>query len=153
MSIAASIDVKLENFHKKTTPIFEIIDVLINHGWTFNENKYITYLPFGDKDDFDWQTDENIDIAQLKKIFELKEHADEIVGIMMYWKNSEIGGSFLFWPSSTYETFSLNFNAFRPMINLQDNYEIIDFQWYLKRLLPCLDDAFGVESFSFEQHR
>ena len=153
MSIAASINVKLENFHKKTTPIYEIIDVLINNEWTFNENKYITYLPFGDKDDFDWQTDENIDIAQLKKIFELKEHADEIVGIMMYWKNSEIGGSFLFWPPSTYETFSLNFNAFRPMINLQNNYEIIDFQWYLKRLLPCLDATFGVESFSFEQHR
>lgn len=154
MSISASIDITLQSSTQKRKAAFDIIYILTQSGWSFINNNYTSYLPLNDNDEFDWTTEQNIDSEQLRKLFETKEQAHEIVGILMVWNNSEIGGSFLFWPKEiSCKTFSVNFNAFRPMVKLNDNHEIIDFKWYLERLLPPLEEAFGIEAFSFEQQK
>lgn len=151
MSITASIDINLKNNNNKLIPSIEIIRVLINNGWTLVHNNYVSYLPLGDKDSYDWQDSQNMNIDDLAVTFYKKERAEETVGIMMTWKDTFIGGDFLFWPSKiAYPTLSINLNADRPLIALTDNYKIIDFQYYLLRLLPPLNDEFCVEGFSFE---
>jgi len=153
MAISASIDITLNKINREKISTFNIVKELIDYGWEINHNDVISYQQLGAKDITPW-INNSITIEELQEIMVEKDSRDEINGIMMTWQQTEFGGDFLFWSRETsHTTFSLNFNAFRPMINLQNNYEIIDFQWYLKRLLPCLDASFGVESFSFEQHR
>jgi hypothetical protein len=143
MSVSASIDIILSE--KKTA--VEIINRLMNFGWTLaTKDGYIGYLPLGDKDDFHWQA-EKISFEALTKILHEKERANEIVGVTMTWKDTEIGGSFLFWRNDSLETFSMCTDGNRQRTILDGNYEITDFQWYLAKLLPPLD----VEYFSFYQ--
>jgi hypothetical protein len=133
-----------------TTPSSKIIDNLMANGWQLNDQGKISYLPLGDKDNYDWQIQQDIDYLDLLKIVKNKELNNEPVGIIMSWKNTAIGISIIIRKEGT---LSIDLNINRQDFALNDHYKITDFQWYLKRLLPCLDDAFGVESFSCEQHR
>ena len=133
-----------------TTPSSKIIDNLMANGWQLNDQGKISYLPLGDKDNYDWQIQQDIDYLDLLKIVKNKELNNEPVGIIMSWKNTTIGISIIIRKEGT---LSIDLNINRQDFALNDHYKITDFQWYLKRLLPCLDDAFGVESFSCEQHR
>jgi hypothetical protein len=154
MSISASLDIILQTSNNEEAHAFDIINILSGAGWSFINNAYISYLPLHDNDEFNWKTEKNIAAKELEKLLISKEKANELVGILMTWANTEIGGDFLFWPKEvSNKTFSVNLNAFRPMVKLNSNYEIIDFQWYLEKLLPPLEEAFGVESFLFEQQR
>jgi hypothetical protein len=133
-----------------TTSSSKIIDNLMANGWQLNDQGKISYLPLGDKDNFDWQIQQDIDYLDLLKIVKNKELNNEPVGIIMSWKNTAIGISIIIRKEGI---LSIDLNINRQDFALNNHYEITDFQWYLKRLLPCLDATFGVESFSFEQHR
>ena len=152
MSISASIDITLSKFNNRRCSASSITKVLMEHGWNLYHNNNINYQPIGSKEIVPWVY-ESISFESLTKILDTKENLHEINGVMMTWNNTEVGGDFLFWPEGTPRTFSLNLNAFKPMIQLQEWYEIIDFQWYLEKLLPPLNDEFGVEYFSCKQSK
>ena len=151
MSVSASINIHLSKNNNKHVPAIEIIKVLINFGWNLLHNGYIGYLPIGDKDDFDWQ-EKKISFEELVSILKEKEETNEVIGIIMTWKNTEIGGTFLFYTNEKYETFSMGISAERQVITLQDDSKITDFQWYLPKLLIPLNEFWNVEYFSFYQH-
>ncbi len=154
MSVSASIDINLSKNEGKNRSTVEIIEVLVNFGWNLVHDTYISYLPLGDKDDFDWQAEKGMSFETLTKIIEVKEQAEETVGIIMTWKDTDIGGTFLFWPPNkdNLGTFSMNIGINRQIITLTDDYNITDFQWYLPKLLVPLNRILTVEYFSFEQH-
>lgn len=149
MSVSASIDITLtENISS-----IEIIKILINFGWNLtNENGYVGYLPLGDKENFNWQSERHMSFEALIKILNAKEQASEAAGIILYWKDTDIGGSFLFWPKNKFETFAMGLDGNRQKTFIADGYEITDFQWYLSKLLPPLNQTWTVEYFSFYQH-
>ena len=150
MSKSISISITLEKHNLKQIKTMKIIQALIKYGWTLYHNGYINYKPLGSED---WVVN-ILDLKSLAGILTAKEANREIIGIMMKWRLSDTGGDFLFWPEEgTYEAFSLSVNPFRPEITLADNYEVTDFQWYLEKLLPPLNDLFGVKSFLCEEHR
>ena len=152
MSISASIDITLKDLNNTRCLAVEVIQILMNCEWNLHHNGDISYQPIGTKKIVTWEH-RAITFEDLTKILKIKEDAHEINGVIITWKDTDIGGDLLFWPKKiSCKTLSLNFNAFRPTIKLQENYEITDFQWYLEKLLPPLNDAFGVEYFSFEQH-
>ena len=144
MSTLASIDIKLSR--KKAFPISSesIIKALILSGWNAVNNGKILYLPLGDEDDFDWQ-EKALNQSDIFSIIEQKERNNEIVGVGITWKDTAIGGTLLINPAFDI-SFSLTINRKR----LFDN--VTDVNWYLERLLPCLEtDLMTVEHFSFSQ--
>ena len=151
MSISAGISIRLSECAQPRSAV-DIIKVLIDFGWNIIHDGYISYLPFGDKDDFDWQAKRNINFESLIKILESKEQAEETIGIIMTWKNTDIGGTFLFWSKNELDTFSMNITVDRQKTTLTNDYEITDFQWYLPKLLIPLNKVWTVEYFSFDQH-
>ena len=151
MSMSVSIDICLNEEGEKRISAIEIIQILVDFGWTLSHNGCVGYLPLGDKDDYNW-LEEKMSITTLVDILKAKQDADEIIGVSMSWKNTEIGGSFLFWPKDNLHTFSMNLDGNRKKIRLDSNYEITDFQWYLSKLLVPLNVVWPVEYFSFDQH-
>ena len=150
MSTTASINIKLYG----NNPIIEIINELTKTGWQLRKDSYASSLPLENNKKFNWQPKHEIGLENLAKILQVKELSNETVDIFMHWQNTNIGGSFVFWNNKDkYATFSFHLNAIRPTIRLSKDYEISDFKWYLERLLPLINNAFGVQYFSCEEHK
>ena len=77
MSVSASIEIQF--LDKK--PI-DIVILLLNAGWTFNDNGHQTYLPIGDNDEWDWVWD-NLNNEDLLAILKNKQELSEVIVIGM----------------------------------------------------------------------
>ena len=144
MSTFASINIAL----KQPASSIKIIQILLNYGWTFNDEGKVSYLPIGDDDNFDWQH-EKIAVESLMKILEKKEQGKEALGVIMTWGETSIGGAFLFWQNGKI-LISLIIN--RKTFLSESMFEITDVNWYLSKLLPAFNqDNFFIESFSYEE--
>ncbi|WP_160117930.1 hypothetical protein, partial [Lacrimispora sphenoides] len=97
-----------------------------------------------DDDDFDWQENQ-INKDAFAEIVEQKEQAGEIIGVGLTWGNTDIGVILLI-----YTNYQLSFSLTINRKKLQSN--ITDFNWYLEKILPCLEtDFMTVSNFSFSQ--
>lgn len=62
----------------------------------------------------------------------IKSNSDEVIGFVMTWSDTNIGGNVLFFPNFEF-LFSIN-------INIKEIYnKIVDINWYLIKLLPVFD--------------
>jgi hypothetical protein len=150
MSILANITIHLKKMKSEPISVLNIIDTLLSTGWTIDDGGKVSYLPLGDNDEFDWKIRENISTKEFKEIVRKKEMAGEFIGIIMTLKDTTIGGTFLF---RLDQAISFNLDINRREIAIGNSYSITDFQWYLEKILPPLNEAFGVEYFSCEEHR
>jgi hypothetical protein len=128
----------------------EIIAILMANGWTLNDHGKVSHLPLGDKDNYDWQIQKDLSYSELSEIIRDKESKDEPIGIIMAWQDTSIGGTVIIKKEGS---ISINLDINRKELILKNHFKITDFQWYLEKLLPPLEEAFGIEAFSFEQQR
>ena len=145
MSISASIDIKIALPDRVTASKIIIIQKLLDFGWTFNDYGKVSYLPIGDEGNFNWHID-NISVEKLMMILKEKEKRNEIIGIVMTWKETDIGGNVLLIKNGGI-SLCLTINR-RVLVDSS----ITDINWYLVRILPafCQDDLI-VESFSYKE--
>ena len=144
MSVSASIDIEL------SAPNLQQVDVLrllLKQGWVIYDNGYKSFLPINDKGMFNWQwvpisqfTD-----ADLFAILSIKQSFQELIGVSLSWKDTDIGGEFLISDDLTL-CISLTNNR---RIN---TYGLTDFDWYLSRIIPAIDrDEIFIEDISFTE--
>lgn len=146
MSTSASINIRLNCEYVSPT---KIINIFLDNGWTFNDNGFMSYLPIGDNDDFNWQS-KNIDKDYLLKILAEKEQKKELIGVVITWKDTEIGGQLLIWDKGD---ISISLTLNRKLIDTEKSDRITDVNWYLKRILPIFPmNNLEIESFSYEEH-
>lgn len=109
----------------------------------------ITYLPLGDHDYFDWQSDE-INIKELTEIVNKKEACGELVGLELLWDTTDIGGHLLIHSELNF-SFSIIIN--RKELNSLNNDRVTDINWYVERIIVLLKNSdYIVESFSFNEY-
>ncbi len=148
MSLDTSINMKLARKGDKKIDVITLLKDLISGGWNIINNNSISYLPIGDDGDYDWQENDMI-LDDFFNIVRTKEENSEVIGVMLRWKESEIGGSFLIY-SNLEITFSICIN--RKKIKLGNNEEMTDINWYIERLIILLKSKnYIVESFSYEE--
>ncbi len=145
MSRSRSININL----KEELSSVEILKKLLEYGWTFKDCGKTTYLPIGDSEDFGWIS-ENINKESLFKIIIEKENKKEVVGVVLTWENTEVGGSLLFWDM---KSFSLNIRTNPKFVDNLEGVDITDVSWYLENLLlPLNKNGNLVESFTYEEY-
>lgn len=150
MSVNASIQINLNKLKCKS--FIEILQILTKFGWNFIHNGHLTYSFLNKQGDLDFQA-ETLTLEQFAEMVQLKSPLYVLISVEMTWQDTEIGGPLMFSPTDGIHQLTLCLESKRQKQNLVDTYETTDFQWYLEKLLPPLDDAFGVESFSFEEQR
>ena len=127
----------------KTKSTIELIEILLNNGWSVKDQGHISYLPLGDEDAFNWQ---HVAISSWPKIVETlkqKEKNREMIGLVMTWKDVNIGGEFLFFPDGRQLAISWSVNR-RTLKHCAD---FTDHSWYLSRILtPLLKECIVIES-------
>ncbi|MNK75985.1 hypothetical protein D3C87_955400 [compost metagenome] len=99
----------------------------------YDEVGNVVYLPLGDIDEYNW-TKDPIDWSTLISIIKTKENQNEHIGIDLTWRETGIGGQFLFWSKGN---LSINLNINRKKID-GCQFDITDFSWYLDKIVPAL---------------
>ena len=125
--IGLSIDLSMNN---KKISRYEILKYLWEDGWRFLDNGQFTYLLLGN-DDWDWNS-ASMSEQEIFDFLKIKSNSDEVIGFVMTWSDTNIGGDVLFFPNFEF-LFSIN-------INIKEIYnKIVDINWYLIKLLPVFD--------------
>lgn len=142
MSVSADMELRLNSTNCPTA--LDIIKALLSFGWCFDDYGKSSFLPIGDID-YEWQSLEIPDDDLLKIIFE-KEKNEEIIGVVMTWKFSKIGGDFLFHKDGLI-SISLSINRETTLTNFTD------VTWYIDRIIPALQKhGIIIESLTFSEH-
>jgi hypothetical protein len=131
MSHAAGIHIAFSTRVKNTVALLEL---WLNHGWSFNDHNHISYLPLGDKDEFNWQHAMLASWSDIAEILKKKDESHELIGLVMTWKETAIGGEFLVFPDG--KRLSINWNVNRRTLKYWMNFT--DHSWYISRILPPL---------------
>ena len=151
MSVTALISVSLSREKKINIPGSIILPTLITAGWSiFTTNGMIGHLPAEINNDYEWKYTP-LNLESVIDIFKEKESRKETTGIRLFWQNSSIGGRFSFFYNDTTCTFLTSIDSDRQLVALAPDYTITDFQWYLKKILPPLNDDFCVELFQCQE--
>lgn len=110
------------------------LSVLRKKFWSPIFMDSICYLPLGDEN-FDWTTASGSDFLCIKEVLIKKYENREIIGLLLYWKNTAIGVNALIYPKFERITFSLDANR----VEIEGT-DVTDYTWYLERLLPIAFD-------------
>jgi len=162
MSVDASIYLRIVEY--KTGVVIsptETLKILLRNGWrVISDNGEAFYKSLnvnGDDDISNWITGK-ISLPELMKIFEEKEQKGELIGVMMTWQDTSIGGGVLLYREKemhqknihTSMTFSLDSD--RQLIPNIEPFKITDVNWYLTKLLPAFNQGDTVvEHFTYEE--
>jgi len=140
MSHAAGINITISS---STKSIVDLVEVLLHNGWLVNDHGHISYLPLGDEDAFNWQHAAVESWPKIVETLKQKEKIHELIGLVMTWKGTDIGGEFLFFPDGKRLAVGLSVN--RRM--LKHCADFTDHSWYLARILaPLLKECIVIES-------
>lgn len=149
MSISASIDVQL--VENNNLSAIDIITTLLSNGWTMQdaETEKATYLPIGDVD-FIWQS-EDLLFDEISSIINTKEENNETIGIVLTWKDTQIGGNLLMFSENEF-SFCITIN--RRYIEFDGTIRLIDVNWYIEKIIPCfITKPFQIQAFTYEEIR
>lgn len=145
MSIAASIDITLSKNLGNTDSV-RIIEALLDYGWSIENEGFVSYLPYGDKEDFEWVLEKISRHVFFNEIAK-KERAGELIGVVLFWGASGIGGDLLIQKNGV-----VSFAASINRVELRGS-SITDASWYIERLLFAFTARdFAIESYVFSHH-
>ncbi|MFJ3088308.1 hypothetical protein [Streptomyces sp. NPDC086838] len=122
-----------------------VLGHLVRAGWRPDDYGSVSYLV--DPDFFDWQSTKLENATSAYASLVAAQERGLPCAIILTWENTQIGGSFIVMPSKDEIILS-------PIINpvlRSDHPLIIDFEWYLSRLIVALSCAgmSGLEIFDF----
>lgn len=147
MSRSSSIDIR---FYAPNQSCYEILQLWLDSDWHLNDFGNISFLPVGDDGSFEWVNlpyhEDNL--TYVLDVLRTKQSLNELLGIHLQWKKTEIGGIFLLYPD---KTFSFIANINRRI--LPDLMQITDVNWYLDKLLtPLLASDIKIETVTWSEH-
>ncbi|MDF9845072.1 MULTISPECIES: hypothetical protein [unclassified Paenibacillus] len=138
MSISAGIDIYLSEHSSANLTVMGLIRQFTKEGWDYvDRNGEVTFLPLGDGDCFNWQS-EAMDSAHILNIIEMKQTLREIVGIQLLRRDLEIGCDMLMFNTNQ---IGFSLSIARKSIEIQGDIDMTDFSWYLERILPVFKNA------------
>ncbi|MEK3825859.1 hypothetical protein [Paenibacillus sp. FSL K6-1558] len=141
-----STSISIEIFLSEKISGMTILNKLEKYGWTYNDHGNVAFLPIGDNDNYDWQRT-SISKEKLLGILSEKEKSGELIGVVMTWEDTNIGGTFLIRNNGT---FLMSPDINRRFIDIEGYNKVTDLNWYMTKLLPIFSSL--LESFSYQEH-
>ncbi|WP_147974283.1 hypothetical protein [Streptomyces sp. col6] len=133
-------------FHLRSAiGVRSILNHLVQAGWNPDDYGSVSYLV--DPDFFDWQSTELENVESVYESLSATQESRLPCAIVLTWKDTQIGGSFIFMPSKEEVTLSPVINPVRRA----DCEMLLDFEWYLSRLVAVLESVgmSGLETFDY----
>lgn len=102
-------------------------------GWGPEEPLGVSYFVEEDGDP-DWERGDSSNVDSIQSLLDAPENADALVGISIYSKTEQRGGSLLFFPGRTQVSFMPSIDR-KPLV---EGSKMTDMGWYLNQLLAPL---------------
>ena len=134
------------NLRSKGASIDAVLGALSNCGWTTHREGHVVVLPLGDNDDFNW-TSCAMSSAELAELIQKKCEAGEVIGIVLMWKDSDVGGNFHIDSNSSLKV-ALSINR----VLLSESLPYSNVSWYLERILPALQSIGGTQTIEWSEY-
>ncbi len=130
MSVHASFDIVLSGTHSNTN---ELVQAFLDAGWSLH-SPYLegqtNYLPLGDEDCFDWCSSP-LSSNELSELIHNKEQAHELIGLELYWQQSNHGVILLI-------KNKLEFSILATINRRKTEQGFTDINWYVAQLLETI---------------
>lgn len=119
------------NCSRYSSDIMKVIELLEKNGWRVcDSNDRIAYLPIGDKDNYAWEC-KSITLDELCKIVNKKQTLQEMIGVALYYEQSECGITFL---AKSTEEIILELDINRKTLGTTRE-SITDVGWYFSNII------------------
>lgn len=141
MSSQSSISIRFQ----RTFRTEQVLDCLLENGWTYDDYGVITYLPLHDKN-FNWTSLELGQFDQFQTVLNRKVAYNEIVGIALIHNSLKSGGLFHFNQQQNEIMILLSIN--RIKIGVSD---LSDFSLYMTELFKSLPSEIAMLNCTDEQ--
>jgi len=134
------------NYKFSSDRILDIIKILVKSGWSYyHNNGYVEYLPIGDNDDYDWQS-EQISLDEIEKIIINKQEQKETIGINLYYHSNKCGISIL---TESEGKFLFDLDIDRKTLNKG----VTDIAWYYNTIIiPLINSGCILDHIRFEEY-
>lgn len=124
--------------------IAKIIKLFNEIGWVYTDNQ-MEYIPLNDNDMFVW-VKEQLSFESLFSTIAQKQDAEELIGIALYHKDSNIGITIL-----TRNTKEINISLNINRKKLDEQYT--DVSWYVKNIIVMLEEmGCIIENYTFQEY-
>ena len=124
--------------------IAKIIKLFNEIGWVYTDNQ-MEYIPLNDNGMFVW-VKEQLSFESLFSIIAQKQDAEELIGIALYHKDSNIGITIL-----TRNTKEINISLNINRKKLDEQYT--DVSWYVKNIIVMLEEmGCIIENYTFQEY-
>ena len=142
------IHIKLIKKDQNKVDARKLITDLIDGGWSIIYNNTISYLGVRDNGNYDWQ-EKQISLNDFFDIAKTKQDNDEVIGVIIRWEDSEIGGTLIIHPDLEV-SFLISINT--KKLKLANNEEVVDVNWYIEKLVILLKNKkYIIERFAYEE--
>lgn len=123
--------------------IYDIVEFFEKAGWHIGYD-LACYLPVGDDDEFDYKT-AALSKDELRSIVDRKQSAGEMVGLKLYFEDTDTGITFLA-DDPTNIILSLDINR-KTVLS-----EYTDASWYIENIIARLENCgFIAEAFDYNE--
>lgn len=120
------------NCNSYSSDIVDIIKLFNHIGWVFSNNQ-MEYLPLKDNDLFGWKC-ETLSYEKLFSIVSQKQINNELIGIILYYNNTDIGIKLL-----TSNTKEINICLDINRVKIDNEYT--DISWYILKIVVELEKS------------
>lgn len=129
MGITSGLDI---DFEEAVDPI-QLINDLIDFGWTYDDGGKISYIPVGDNDLFEWQEESLENWNKVLEIIQEKIAKNEVIALILTWRDTQIGGHFII--SEDRKCLMISLSVDRQTIG---NSRKTNFDWYEGKIVTAL---------------
>lgn len=136
-----NINLKLHNNNKGS----DFIKVLLEAGWRVFNNKEITFLPLRDNGEFNWVSKAS-NIEEIFNIIDEKERSNEVIGLVLYWRKTNIGVRVTF---KSIDDINIALDINRKEIKGLNN--MTNVNWYFERLIEPINCNFTLDSITYAE--
>ncbi len=131
----------------KSISALDVILSLVDYGWSLDDHGQVSILPIGDDDLYNWTRMPKNPLKIVYQIINEKELLGEIIGIVILWQDSKIGGQLLV-SGDDKISFILNINR-KTLPNCQN---FTDISWYLNKIIPPLSNKGNLELIEWSEN-
>lgn len=143
MSTSSWITFRFNSAHPNAARVFGSLRAA---QWSEQQSGLVTFLPLGDKGDFDW-TSAGMSGQEFLDLVERKQAEGEAVGVLLTWEESDTGGEFVLSPDGVLHV-ALSRNR-----KVEGSAPVTDVAWYLRRILPSLEAVEVVRAIEWSEVR
>lgn len=146
MSKTVSLSMEICQHNGDDVQVSKVVRALLETGWRMEINGQVRYLPVGPENEGDYVYEERT-VPEILDILDAKQRLGEFIGLSLFWGDTLVGGT-LFVSALNRQLYDFGLSSNRRY--LDQNNRLLDANWYIEKVVPCLMEKFNVFRYTMD---